>query len=150
MACGTAMVSMPSCTTPMFSKMPVTSQLTQPATLAIVQASGSAVATVPASMLPARPQHDADAAVLTSSSAFSADSVVMKVVISRMCARDGAGVLVDDLAHIGVLVARAGEELDREDVGVAVHHAAHDLLRSSLLALARSRMRGTKWRRKTT
>ena len=52
MACGTAMVSMPSCTTPIFSKMPVTSQLTQPATLAIVQASGSAVATVPASTTP--------------------------------------------------------------------------------------------------
>ena len=28
--CGTAIVCMPSCTTPMFSKMPVTSQLTQP------------------------------------------------------------------------------------------------------------------------
>jgi hypothetical protein len=61
MACGTAIVCMPSCTTPTFSKMPVTSQLTQPATLAICQASGSAVATVPASMIAARPQHDADA-----------------------------------------------------------------------------------------
>ena len=46
-SCGTAIVSMPSCTTPMFSKMPVTSQLTQPATLAICQASGNAVATTP-------------------------------------------------------------------------------------------------------
>jgi hypothetical protein len=41
-ACGTAIVSMPSWTMPMFSKMPVTSQLTQPETLAICQASGSA------------------------------------------------------------------------------------------------------------
>ena len=84
MPCGTAMVSMPSCTTPMFSKMPVTSQLTQPATLAIVQASGSAVATVPASTTPWPHSVMPMAAVLTSSSAFNTDSVVMKLVISRM------------------------------------------------------------------
>ena len=70
----------------MFSKMPVTSQLTQPATLAICQASGSAVATTPASMVP-RPQSVMPMpAVLTSSSAFIVDSVAMKRVISRMCA----------------------------------------------------------------
>ena len=86
MACGTAMVSMPSCTTPMFSKMPVTSQLTKPATLAIDQASGSAVATVPASMAPSPHSQMPMAAVLTSSAAFSADSVVMNCVISRMWA----------------------------------------------------------------
>ena len=50
--CGTAIVSMPSWTMPMFSKMPVTSQLTQPETLAICQASGSAVATMPAPIAP--------------------------------------------------------------------------------------------------
>jgi hypothetical protein len=66
---------MPSCTTPMFSKMPVTSQLTQPATLAMVQASGSAVATVPASMAPRAHSTMPMAAVPTSSSALSADSV---------------------------------------------------------------------------
>ena len=34
-----------------------------------------------------------------------------------------AGVLVDRVAHIGVLLARAGEQLHRQDVGVAVDHA---------------------------
>jgi hypothetical protein len=87
MPCGTAMVCMPSCTTPMFSKMPVTSQLTQPATLAIVQASGSAVATVPASIWPWPHSVMPMPAVLTSSSAFRAESVVMKRVMSRMWAR---------------------------------------------------------------
>src|ERR1043166_4783058 len=43
---------MPSCTTPTFSKIAVTSQLTQPAALAVCQASGSAVATMPALTLP--------------------------------------------------------------------------------------------------
>ena len=57
----------------MFSKMPVTSQLTQPATLAICQASGSAVATTPALTAPVGPQPMPIAAVPTSSSAFIAD-----------------------------------------------------------------------------
>jgi hypothetical protein len=83
--CGTAIVSMPSCTTPMFSKMPVTSQLTQPATLAMLHASGSAVATVPASIRPWPHSAMPMPAVLTSSSAFIVDSVNMKRVISRMC-----------------------------------------------------------------
>ena len=70
----------------MFSKMPVTSQLTQPATLAIVHASGSAVATIAALSSPAPHSAMPIAAVLTSSSAFIVDSVAMKVVISRMWA----------------------------------------------------------------
>jgi hypothetical protein len=37
---------------------------------------------------------------------------------------EGDGVLVDRLAHEIVLVARPGEELDGEDVGVAVDDAA--------------------------
>ena len=80
------MVSMPSCTTPMFSKMPVTSQLTQPATLAICQASGSAVATTPALTWPCPHSVMPMPAVLTSSSAFIMDSQAMKRVISRMWA----------------------------------------------------------------
>ena len=123
--CGTAIVSMPSCTMPMFSKMPVTSQLTQPDTLAICQASGSAVATMPGPIAPWLHSTMPIAAVLTSSSAFMIASVVMKRVMRRMVGGDGAGVLVDDLAHVGVFVAGAREQLHGEDVGVAVDDAAH-------------------------
>ena len=83
---GTAMVSIPSCTSPMFSKMPVTSQLTQPATLAICHASGSAVATSPAPITPSLHSAMPMAAVEVSSRAFITDSVNMKRVIRRMCA----------------------------------------------------------------
>ena len=71
---------------PMFSKMPVTSQLTHPDTLAICHASGSAVATTRAPMMSwlhrTMPMADVD----TSKSAFITDSVNMKRVIRRMCA----------------------------------------------------------------
>jgi hypothetical protein len=77
---------MPSWTTPMFSKMPVTSQLTQPETLEICQASGSAVATTPALTAPRLQRTMPMADVATSSSAFIAASVSMKRVMSRMCA----------------------------------------------------------------
>ena len=70
----------------MFSKMPVTSQLTQPATLAICQAIGNAVATSPALTWPTLHNTMPMLAVLTSSSAFSVDSVAMKRVVSRMWA----------------------------------------------------------------
>ena len=77
---------MPSCTTPTFSKIPVTSQLTQPATLAICQASGSAVATTPAVTCPCPQSVMPIPAVLTSSSAFIVASTAMKRVMRRMCA----------------------------------------------------------------
>ncbi len=70
----------------MFSKMPVTSQLTQPATLAICHASGSAVATTPALTCPCAHRVMPMPAVATSSSAFIVDSVAMNLVMSRMCA----------------------------------------------------------------
>ena len=35
--------------------------------------------------------------------------------------------VVDGLAHPGVFIMRAGEQLDGEDVGVAVHHAAGEV-----------------------
>ena len=76
---------MPSCTTPMFSKMLETSHDTQPAMLAICQASGSAVAT---SAGLAAPSHSATpmAAVPTISAEFRQASVNMKRVVIRMCA----------------------------------------------------------------
>ena len=43
---------MPSCTTPIFSKIVVTFCATQPAMLAICQVSGKAIATVPTAMRP--------------------------------------------------------------------------------------------------
>jgi len=51
-AIGRAIVIMPSCTTPMFSKISVTRIATQPAMLMICHASGNAIATVPTSILP--------------------------------------------------------------------------------------------------
>ena len=70
----------------MFSKMPVTSQLTQPATLAICQASGSAVATTPALTVPCAHSQMPIAAVPVSSAAFITDSANMNCEISCMCA----------------------------------------------------------------
>ena len=70
----------------MFSKMPVTSQLTQPATLAICQASGRAVATTPALTAPLAHSQMPIAAVPVRSSAFITDSANMNCVMSRMCA----------------------------------------------------------------
>ena len=52
--CGRAMVSMPSCTTPTFSKMPVTCQATQPEAATICVVIGSAMATVPTPTWPRR------------------------------------------------------------------------------------------------
>ena len=75
---------MPSCTTPMFSKMPVTSQLTQPATFAICQASGSAVATTPALTVPFAQSQMPMTAVPVSSAAFITASTNMNCEISRM------------------------------------------------------------------
>ena len=77
---------MPSCTTPTFSKIAVTSQLTQPAALAVCQASGSAVATTPALTVPCAHSKRPMAAVPTSSAAFSAVSQNWKRVITPMCA----------------------------------------------------------------
>ena len=51
-AIGREMVIMPSCTTPMFSKISVTRIATQPAIEMICHDSGSAIATVPTSTLP--------------------------------------------------------------------------------------------------
>ena len=79
---------MPSWTTPTFSKMPlVTSQLTQPATLAICHASGSADRDDAGAGLGRWPTAASPiVAVLTSSSAFITESVAMKRVVTRMCA----------------------------------------------------------------
>ncbi len=66
--------------------MPVTSQLTQPATLAICQASGKAVATRPALTCPCDHSTTPMLAVLTSSSAFIVANVPMKRVVTRMWA----------------------------------------------------------------
>ena len=70
----------------MFSKMPVTSQLTQPATLAICQASGNAVATTPALTAPCAHSQMPIAAVPVSSTAFITESANMNCEISRMWA----------------------------------------------------------------
>ncbi len=70
----------------MFSKMPVTSQLTQPATLAICQASGSAVATTPALTTPCAQSQMPMTAVPVRSAAFITASANMNCEISRMWA----------------------------------------------------------------
>ena len=81
---------MPSCTTPMFSKMPATSQLTQPAALAICQASGKAVATMPASTTPCDHSQMPIAAVPVSRIAFISERQNMNCEISFMCAPTAA------------------------------------------------------------
>lgn len=70
----------------MFSKIPVTSQLTQPATLAICHASGRAVATTPAPTAPCAQSQMPIAAVALSSSAFITASANMNCEMSFMCA----------------------------------------------------------------
>ena len=71
---------------PMFSKMPATSQLTQPATLAICQARGNAVATTPALTVPCAQSQIPMAAVPVNSAAFITDRANMNWEISFMCA----------------------------------------------------------------
>ena len=78
---------MPSCTVPMFSKIDVTSQLTQPAAVTVCHASGNAVATTPASTMPRPHSVRPIAAVLTSSSAFSTVKQVWNRVIIARCER---------------------------------------------------------------
>src|SRR3954469_18303775 len=73
-------------TTPTFSKIAVTSQLTQPAAFAVCHASGRAVATTPALMLPCAHRYTPIAAVQTRSAAFSAVSPIWKRVMTPMCA----------------------------------------------------------------
>ena len=118
---GRAIVCMPSCTTPMFSKMSVTCQATQPAMLTICQASGSAVATMPTLTWPRRPQQQREAAGAGHQQRVERRRASKpNSVLSRSDSWNWRGVLVDRLAHIGVLVARAREQLHGQDVGVAV------------------------------
>ena len=84
MRCGTAMVCMPSCTTPTFSKMPATSQETQPAAVVICQASGKAIAKTPTSSWFACHSHSPIAEVATSNRALSIHRLQMNCVTSRM------------------------------------------------------------------
>ena len=69
----------------MFSKMPATSQLTQPATLAICQASGSTMATTPAPTAPSAQSQMPATAVPVSRTAFIAASQNMNCEINCMC-----------------------------------------------------------------
>jgi hypothetical protein len=72
---------------PTFSKIEVTSQLTQPAALTVCQASGNAVATCPASIAPPTQSVIPMPAVLTSSNALSTVRQVWKRVIIARCVR---------------------------------------------------------------
>ena len=125
--CGTAIDCMPSCTVPMFSKIDVTSQLTQPAAVTVCHASGNAVATTARVDRCLAPQSVSPiAAVLTSSSAFSTVRQVWNRVIIAQMRTHGAVVPVHRFADVRVLVAHAAEQLHRQDVRVAVDDAAHD------------------------
>ena len=70
----------------MFSKIAVTSQLTQPAAFTVCHASGSAVATIAAPTMPFAHSVRPIAAVPTISHAFSTVSQIRKNVIMRVCA----------------------------------------------------------------
>ena len=80
---GRAIVIMPSCTTPMFSKISVTRIATQPAMLTICHDSGSAIATVPTSTLPCTHSQIAIAPVPVTSMALSVDRQKLNSVLSR-------------------------------------------------------------------
>ena len=77
------MVIMPSCTTPIFSKMAVTCQATQPEMFTICQASGSAIATVPTETCPCAHSSSARPPVDVTITAFSDDSESPNSVLSR-------------------------------------------------------------------
>jgi hypothetical protein len=74
---------MPSCTVPTFSKIEVTFCATQPAMLAICQAMGMAIATVPTGTRPCTHSSTATAPVLVTSSAFVIACTMNQVVINR-------------------------------------------------------------------
>ena len=82
-AIGREIVIMPSCTTPMFSKISVTRIATQPAMEMICHDSGSAIATVPTSTLPWTQSHTASPPVPTTSMALSVDRQKLNSVLSR-------------------------------------------------------------------
>ena len=83
MRCGTAIDSMPSCTTPIFSKIPATSQDTQPAAVVICQAKGTAIANTATSKAWACHNQMPTPAVPTSSMALSSHSAAMNWVVMR-------------------------------------------------------------------
>ena len=87
---GTAMDFIPSWTTPTFSKIPVMLNATQPDMLAICQASGRAMATVPTGAPYDAHSHTATAPMLTTRLAFINESVSEKAVIRRCDRRNNA------------------------------------------------------------
>ena len=107
----------------MFSKISVIRIATQPAMLMICHDSGSAIATVPTSTLPWTHSAIATAPVPVTSMALSVDRQKLNSVLSRSERVEQPGVLVDRVAHIGVLVAGAREQLHGEDVGVGIDDA---------------------------
>jgi hypothetical protein len=74
---------MPSCTTPMFSKISVTRIATQPAIEMICHDSGNAIATVPTSTLPCIHKYTAIAPVPVTSMALSVDRQKLNSVFRR-------------------------------------------------------------------
>ncbi len=74
---------MPSCTVPTFSKIEVTFCATQPAILAICQAMGMAMATVPTGTRPCTQSSTATAPVLVTSRAFVIACTMNQVVMRR-------------------------------------------------------------------
>ena len=80
------MVIMPSCTTPMFSKMLVICQATQPDAATICMVIGSAMATVPTAIWPPCQSQMAKAPVKVINSALSMVSASPSAVLMRNCA----------------------------------------------------------------
>ena len=60
----------------------------------------------------------------TNSDAFISDKVIVYAEVMRGLIAECVGVLVDRFLDEFILVAGAGEKLDRQDVGVAVDDAA--------------------------
>jgi len=111
----------------------------------ICQASGSAIATVPTATWPRVHSSSASAPVEVTIMALSIDRESPNSVLRPQRGMEQAGVLVERLAHIGVLLPGAGEQLDGQDIGVAVDHPPGDQrarLRHGLGAVAHARHEG--------
>ena len=115
---------MPSCTTPIFSKIVVTFCATQPAIAAMCQVSGKAIATVPTAMRPSFHSQIANAAGAHHHARVQHGEAQPEQGRQPHLLAMSIGQIVHRRADELVLVSRTGEQLDRRDVGVAVDDAA--------------------------
>src|SRR5580704_13819790 len=111
---------MPSCTTPMSSKISVIESAIWRDMLVSCSVSGSTIAMAPTWIAPCCHSTSASAPAPAMRSALRRCSTVAEDRHQALRRQEQAGVPVDRVADIFVLVERAREQLHGEDVGVAV------------------------------